>query len=58
MSNLGGVYVFQNIYHNVIEGLGLGPVHLVRWTSSDGDTCLKVDTCHNLNEFSTTRYWT
>ena len=58
MSDLGGVYIFQNIYHNVIKGLGLGLVHLVHWTWSDGDTCLKVDTCHNFNEFSTIRYWT
>ena len=32
---------------------GLGPVH---WTRSDDDTCSKINTCHHLNEFSSTKY--
>ena len=58
MSDLGGVYVFQNIYHNVIEGLGLGLMHLVHWIRSDGDTYLKVNTCHHFNGSNTTGHWT
>ena len=33
-------------------GLLLGLVHLVHWTQSDGEKCLKVDICHHLNESS------
>ena len=35
-------------------GLGLGPTHPMHWTRSDGDTCLKVNTCHCLNGSNTT----
>ena len=53
---------FKNIYCIMLMvisiGLGLGPVNLVHWTRSDGDTCLKVDTCHHLNGSSTIGHWT
>ena len=31
------------------NGLSLGLTHLVYWTRSDGDTCLKVDTYYHFN---------
>ena len=53
---------FKNIYciplMVISIGLGLGLVHLVYWTRSDGDMCLKMDTCHHLNGSSTTGHWT
>ena len=40
------------------KGLGLGPMHPVYWTQSNGDTCLKVNTCYHLNGSNIIGHWT